>query len=990
MCNSEGLHKDGWIKTGISRSSYDDRFDLFIRRRKAGELIVQNEEKIKKSSERYFLKSPKNVGNSGVSVPLKMVSKKSMGGPKAHLTPISNVLVNRDNLPVLSDFGAYPSLVAARPDQDALVIAFDSEWYYEDHDESMPRIMLSWQFAVIRQDELWEFVFLRKADRNLWLELALGLILDVLGLASVDVRKVRRYKSLGEIAPETGVAVEGKFYNAKDAIDNSVYLYGDGKKCHTTLDWSEVNSIPVVLLCHAGKVDLSGLDQSGAYRTNILRYCSEVQGGLISLQPIRLTPDSAKKKSGHNQYKYPVSLQIADTMCHAPAGQKSLKALGHVVGYEKVELDDGEISRMDQLLENDPCKYFMYASNDSVVTLLYAAALYGYNKQLPVTVTSATAKVMKEVIEMYLGVDNAKDFDRKYRGLQTVGHGLVPREDRPGYIHSTSKEPISDKANTIQYYASQAYHGGYNSCSEIGYFPQMTWDYDLQNAYPTAMCLVPDIDWENPIKAEIINRELTLNDFRLPYNGEYDMLSPMLAYVRFEFPETVKYPCIPVNVDGIPIYPRTSEGLDGVYACAPELYLALRLGAKVFVERGFFLNCLYDEGSGETSYSLCAAVRQLVADRARAKAEHGKKSIEELILKTMVNSGYGKTAQNVVPKTTWTAYKNTMVDLGCSSITNPISACLTTSIVRAELLAAQNQCHALGYMSCSVTTDGFISDIPEDLLKSLDLYGIRRFMEKARLLLTGGESCELWEVKHWQDDLVNFTTRGNVSLLKNGVCAHNSTKSGYEPDSYEDRCWLMTQVLSRTGPVEYTAKEWTQFKQLVQGKDFAVKSVSRRVHMDFDMKRKPLKDSFTQKFVPLNGVEYEVANFTTMPYESVTEFKMYRELKKGMTCLRTMPDWDIFWSKAEVKGAGLKVRDMDWAILNTCIMGHRAGFWRIPKLTELSGQARSEWINSHNTSKKRWKDADWKNAGRNSRQANMLPRELIQDKLEELMGDKTA
>ena len=84
----------------------------------------------------------------------------------------------------------------------------------------------------------------------------------------------------------------------------------------------------------------------------------------------------------------------------------------------------------------------------------------------------------------YLGCENSKQFNRKYRGLKTVCHGLVPRNDRPGYIESTSLEPISDKANTIQYYASQAYHGGYNASSDIGYFSQITFDYDLQNAYP--------------------------------------------------------------------------------------------------------------------------------------------------------------------------------------------------------------------------------------------------------------------------------------------------------------------------------------------------------------------------------------------------------------------------------------------------------------------------------------------------------------------------
>ena len=79
--------------------------------------------------------------------------------------------------------------------------------------------------------------------------------------------------------------------------------------------------------------------------------------------------------------------------------------------------------------------------------------------------------------------------------------------------------------------------------------------------------------WENPIKSEIVNRELTLQDFVNPDSGGYASLTMMFCYVRFEFPETVKYPCIPVNVEGVPIYPSTSEGIDGVYACGPELFM---------------------------------------------------------------------------------------------------------------------------------------------------------------------------------------------------------------------------------------------------------------------------------------------------------------------------------------------------------------------------------------------------------------------------------
>ena len=173
---------------------------------------------------------------------------------------------------------------------------------------------------------------------------------------------------------------------------------------------------------------------------------------------------------------------------------------------------------------------------------------------------------------------------------------------------------------------------------------------------------------------------------------------------------------------------------------------------------------------------------------------------------------------------------------------------MTTAIVQCALLACQNQLHGFGYMSCSVTTDGFISDCPYNVLAGLDLYGLRACMEQARLFLTDGKDAGLWEEKHHQDDLINFTTRGNISLLRHGVCAHNSAKSGYESDSYEDRLWLMTQVLSRTGTVECTDMKWSSFKDIVQGRaDFHVSPETRRLHMDFDLK------AHLKRIIPLSA-----------------------------------------------------------------------------------------------------------------------------------------
>lgn len=134
-------------------------------------------------------------------------------------------------------------------------------------------------------------------------------------------------------------------------------------------------------------------------------------------------------------------------------------------------------------------------------------------------------------------------------------------------------------------------------------------------------------------------------------------------------------------MSNIHIYPAENEALSRHFQNA---YIHVQ-------EYKYLLNSLYSEDYEQESRSLSIAVKQLIVDRNRAKSECGKGSLEKLILKTMVNSGYGKTAQNVVQKSTWSAYKDLMEDLVCSAITNPVSAMMITAIVQVELIAAQNQ-----------------------------------------------------------------------------------------------------------------------------------------------------------------------------------------------------------------------------------------------------------------------------------------------------------
>ncbi|MBR5185670.1 MAG: hypothetical protein IKW19_05165, partial [Akkermansia sp.] len=518
----------------------------------------------------------------------------------------------------------------------------------------------------------------------------------------------------------------------------------------------------------------------------------------------------------------------------------------------------------------------------------------------------------------------------------------------------------------------------------MGYYDIETYDYDLQNAYPSAMCLVPDVDWDNCILQQFEeNHILTELDFL-----ETDGRNPfplMFAYVRFEFPRGIKYPCLPVNIEGIPVFTRTMDECNGVFACGPELYLAVKLGAKVTVLAGYKVRPRY-RSNGMVSFSMKHAVKQLVVDRREAKAKCGKGSIEELILKLIVNGGYGKVAQNVKQKNRWSSYTGEMEDIGCSSITNPVSAAMITSIVRAVLLAAQNQIADMGYTVYSVTTDGFISNIPEDALKALDLYGLRDKLAEARLFLTDGTDPEIWEIKHIQCDLLNLTTRGNVSLNTGvhpkglpGVCAHNGTKSGYRSDSYEDRLWLITQSLERTGPVEFSDAEWTPFKKLVAGEPFRVKPIRKRVRMDFDMKRKPVQGSIVTVYPVINGKQYEITNFTTEPFESPAEFQTYRAVKEKIPCLRTAKDWEAFFKKLSYHGTSAKPRDLEFSKLMSVIMGYRNKMIAIPYLDNpgLTVEEKCAWINRFNSSEKTFTASDWKNARRPDRVSSMLPQELL-------------
>ena len=160
-----------------------------------------------------------------------------------------------------------------------------------------------------RVRDLLEIVFLRAGMRELSLSLALGVILDLLKVKTVDERFIRRYLYCtgwtGNGRPITRVC--GSYQEARR---EGIYVYRDHQFTHeridqmpdrflkrserdwawfhTYLDYQLVDPVRVCLVCHTGKVDITSFDQD--INLAVMRRLTEVQGGVITLQPIRMTP----------------------------------------------------------------------------------------------------------------------------------------------------------------------------------------------------------------------------------------------------------------------------------------------------------------------------------------------------------------------------------------------------------------------------------------------------------------------------------------------------------------------------------------------------------------------------------------------------------------------------------------------------------------------------------------------------------------------------
>lgn len=880
--------------------------------------------------------------------------------------------------------------------------------------------LICYNLSFIFNNFYFNFIYFPFTDiiNKLSIDLMLGVIFDFLKVNRLD-RRVNKYKYIPSLndAGNPIVCVSSSFNEAKS---NAKYVFNksDNKPLSISLNSiekdclkdfksviyfidSDVEPLNVTLLLDHGLRFFSFVDSSKPY-IDLLRSSDslfEHKHGLCSSRPI-LRIFNSLYNNGFN-YIYYVKFNIRDVCLHSILGDNyTTEDLGRISSckifdYSNSKFKNDFIKVLDKYLEAFPDRFLDFCSTQNFYHLFYMSRIWGFNRSIGTTIGSSACKLAMNEISKFLGCDSKGDYLAVYSGL-SYKSGVLKRSESDKFYRKSRYSALSDDCDIIQKYSSLSYRGGFNGCFNVvkhnGY---NTYDVDIASAYPTAMYLVPGIDWANPIQQTYRDVYLTLDDFK-DYDGNIDLMTPIFVNCTYEFPKDCLFPNLPhykEDDNDAPCYPLYENS--GVYCCGTELYTALKMGAKIKVINGFKCNVFRDH-DGDVVYPYRNLIYNLVKARGHSESLYGNKCLESKLLKFIVNNLYGKVAAHVSDMFV-TVFNYS--DKRESEITNNASAALLTSLVRSVLFSAFNDIYNNGYTIYSATTDGLITDMPFDLFKEQPLFGFRKLLESARSIISDDGDSSVWVIKHAQDDLLNLCTRGNASLIEEssfnlgGVLAKNGLSSAFPElpkECLKNREAFVKACVSREGKLSTVRKKYTHLSEVKNGIIYTVSENYPDISMDFDMKRKPLLNTLKSVDVTIDGEIFEFATIETVPFKDKDEYHLYRKIKNDVECLRTVDDWKYFFKLIDAHENGnsriipKSSDDLNFKILKDCISGFKAGKWDIPALSNKSLKVadKVEWIQSFNSSAKHtFTKKIWEKCSERKNQDNLLAFEILKPTL---------
>lgn len=449
----------------------------------------------------------------------------------------------------------------------------------------------------------------------------------------------------------------------------------------------------IIICAHFIRADMSSFESFWAIKGRLTGQGGSVVGQIISDSGYGVDETAERKRRAplkpvilRDRYRKPQQsiIQFVDTLFLSP-NKSPLTALGAMLGLPKVEIPDGfSIERMDELLAGNKEAFERYALRDAEIAVCYALKVrdflgrqFGLQK-LPRSLGAVGVSVFRRLLKD-ADIDYMTAFGLEIAKLERWNAGT-------GKVTTTAVKRPSPARGLYEDLAIRCYHGGRNESFMMGPTPIGDWyDWDLKGAYTTGLCdlLVPD--YAN------MHTSSDPQDFIGHVMG--------FAYVEFVFPTGTRFPCLPVRSEQYGLrFPLS--GL--AYVTAPEIELALSMGATIAIKHGVIVPWV--AGSQPLFEDFTRLIQRL-------RREYPKKSLEEVMVKEVGNSLYGKLAQGLSGKNAFDTSTGLSKRIGPSAVTNPYMAAHTTGLIRAvcgELL------HRIPShrMVVSVTTDGFLTDAP--------------------------------------------------------------------------------------------------------------------------------------------------------------------------------------------------------------------------------------------------------------------------------------
>ncbi|EHQ8969813.1 hypothetical protein KI077_002615 [Escherichia coli] len=559
------------------------------------------------------------------------------------------------------------------------------------------------------------------------------------------------------------------------------------------------------------------------------------------------------------------NVAFIDTLLITPGGM-GLAECGELLGLPKLTIPAPySITNMREYLLGDRAGFEAYALRDAEIAVRYALQVRNFCARelmidrVPATIGAmAVSRFTKTLKENNMSPEVCLGTHIKTRELW-----LTEKQ-----AFRTIKNPASVPSRELfETFPINCYHGGRNECFMMGVTPSDHWyDYDLAGAYTTGLLDILTPDYGN---------------IRLSKNPD-DYCGHVMGFalVTFRFPESVPYPSLPVRTDQYGLFfPLSGES----WATAPEIELALSLGAEMTIHNGIIVPWICDTSphNSESTSVFLPFVQQVRENRNR----HIKGSLEEKFWKEIGNSLYGKLAQGLRAKTAFDTARGLNRSLPPSSVTQPFFAAHVTGFIRAvagELMNALPSDSSV----VSVTTDGFLTNCP---LNKINMSGplSSRFQSLCDIVDPGSS---MLTCKHEVSQLIAMKTRGQLTYraiqgkpvvharagVKPPADIPRSDYNDYMVDLYLNR--LPGQTLSQSTLIS-TREMWLSESDLVS------REQDIRLNLEFDFKRQPVQPAMNEGHLLMSSRPWDNME------EALQQRSLFDDWRQTHT-LKTLADWD--------------------------------------------------------------------------------------------------